>query len=374
MADFQSKNECLDAVILKHNSIIEEMCHMHIKVQNLEQRQQQQPQQQPFSQLPFEGVKLEKPQTQQMYQNNLQRRQPQQNKKPRVLHHVSEYDEPLKSSSNAWRPTKKRGMMSDDEDIIRQFRSLLNKLTPENFDRIIHQMKRINITKEGHLKDIVQLVLNKAMMESKFSEVYANMCSHLSKIAVHETSKPGNILNFHILLIQGCQDEYVIGMDGSSSLDNEAFKEKARQRALGNIIFIGELFNAEVLHESIISDIVRELLKDGKEQSLEYLCRLLGVVGQNLDSKQPAMINEYFTSLNELLKGKKMSSRIRFMLQDLIDLRKVSHSCLRLVCQFTINTCLKAFACLSACILFPSSAEMDFTSKGSATDVPSGGS
>jgi len=80
MAGFQSRNECLDAVVLKHNSIIEAMCHMHIKMQNLEQLQQQQLQQQPRSQLPFEGEKLKKPQTQQTYQNNLQRHQPQQNK------------------------------------------------------------------------------------------------------------------------------------------------------------------------------------------------------------------------------------------------------------------------------------------------------
>ena len=79
MADFQSRNECLNVVMLKHNSIIEAMYHICIKVQNLEQ-QQQKPQQQPCSQLPFEQEKLEKPQTQQTYQNDLQRHQPWRNK------------------------------------------------------------------------------------------------------------------------------------------------------------------------------------------------------------------------------------------------------------------------------------------------------
>uniref|UniRef100_A0A8C4WUX9 MIF4G domain-containing protein n=1 Tax=Eptatretus burgeri TaxID=7764 RepID=A0A8C4WUX9_EPTBU len=371
MTDLKNRNDCLDAVVLKNNQISQEMHQMCIKVQNLEQQHQepqqkpcsqqkpsspqnqepqqkacsqqkpssqqnqepqqkpcsqqkpssqqnQEPQQKPCSQPPLEQ---EKSQEEQMDQNNSQHHQPQRNKEARVIHHVIECGEPIKSTSTAWRPTKKRGMASDDEDIIRQFRSLLNKLTPENFDRIIHQMKSINITKEGHLKDIVQLVLSKAMMESKFSEVYAIMCSHLSKIEVQQTSKPGNILNFRILLIQGCHNEFKMGMDGSSSLDDAASKEKARQRALGNVIFIGELFKAEVLHESVISDIVRGLLKDGKEQSLEYLCRLLGVAGKILDSTQRAMMNEHFTSLNRLVKGRKMSSRMRFMLQDLIDLR-----------------------------------------------------
>ena len=105
-----------------------------------------------------------------------------------------------------------------------------------------------------------------------------------------ETSRPDNILNFRTLLIQSCENEVKKGFDVNSSLDDDTSKEKARRRALGNIVFVGELFNAEVFHESLISTTVKGLLDDGSELSLECFCRLVGVVGKILDSTQASMV------------------------------------------------------------------------------------
>jgi len=82
-------------------------------------------------------------------------------------------------------------------------------------------------------------------------------------------------------------------------------------------------------------------------------------------------MNGYFTSLDEVMKERKMPSRIRFMVQDLIDLRMVSHSYLPQVCQFFINTCVKPSAPVTACVLFPSLAKLDSTAEGRATSATS---
>lgn len=45
-------------------------------------------------------------------------------------------------------------------------------------------------------------------------------------------------------------------------------------------------------------------------------------------------MDQYFNQMEKIIKEKKTSSRIRFMLQDVIDLRRVSHvacCCLRIV-------------------------------------------
>lgn len=63
-------------------------------------------------------------------------------------------------------------------------------------------------------------------------------------------------------------------------------KEKARRRSLGNIRFIGELFNLKMLTLPIMHDCVMKLLKERDEESMECLCMLLTTSGKNLDLKK----------------------------------------------------------------------------------------
>lgn len=63
-------------------------------------------------------------------------------------------------------------------------------------------------------------------------------------------------------------------------------KDKARRRSLGNIRFIGELFNLKMLTLPIMHDCVMKLLKERDEESMECLCMLLSTSGRNLDLKK----------------------------------------------------------------------------------------
>ena len=78
-----------------------------------------------------------------------------------------------------------------------------------------------------------------------------------------------------------------------------------------------------------------KLLKETDEESLECLCRLMTTVGQELESDtkrrlakggeqaqrlQP--IESYFREMVKIIEEKKTSSRVRFLMQDVVDLRK----------------------------------------------------
>lgn len=63
-------------------------------------------------------------------------------------------------------------------------------------------------------------------------------------------------------------------------------RDKARRRSLGNIRFIGELFNLKMLTVPIMHDCVMKLLKERDEESMECLCMLLSTCGKNLDLKK----------------------------------------------------------------------------------------
>uniref|UniRef100_A0A672T5E5 Eukaryotic translation initiation factor 4 gamma 3 n=1 Tax=Sinocyclocheilus grahami TaxID=75366 RepID=A0A672T5E5_SINGR len=183
----------------------------------------------------------------------------------------------------------------------------------------------------------------KAIDEPSFSVAYANMCRCLTTLKVPTADKPNTTVNFRKLLLNRCQKEFerdkvddVVLERKQKELDSatsptererlqeelEEAKDKARRRSTGNIKFIGELFKLKMLTEPIMHDCVVKLLKNHDDESLECLCRLLTTIGKDLDfEKAKPRMDQYFNQMEKIVKERKTSSRIRFMLQDVIDLR-----------------------------------------------------
>ena len=71
-------------------------------------------------------------------------------------------DVKLNESDNAWKPThlKKKPDMNDDEretsEVLSKFRSMLNKLTAENFDVLVEQVKTYKIDTIERLDGVSQ--------------------------------------------------------------------------------------------------------------------------------------------------------------------------------------------------------------------------
>lgn len=79
---------------------------------------------------------------------------------------------------------------------------------------------------------------------------------------------------------------------------------------------------------------VAKLLKATDEESLECLCRLVTTVGQELETDTKTRLEKggeaarrlrpmdhYFREMNKIIDEKKTSSRVRFLMQDVVDLR-----------------------------------------------------
>ncbi|KAJ3511777.1 hypothetical protein NLJ89_g3905 [Agrocybe chaxingu] len=102
--------------------------------------------------------------------------------------------------------------------------------------------------------------------------------------------------------------------------------QKAKRQGLGLIKFIGELFKLQMLTERIMHECVKKLLgnvDNPEEEEIESLCKLLATVGSLLDTpKARAHLDVYFSRMKELTKSPNVSSRMQFMLQDLIELRE----------------------------------------------------
>ncbi|NXF15271.1 IF4G1 factor, partial [Rhodinocichla rosea] len=282
------------------------------------------------------------------------RSQPSQRKEPRKIIATVSLNEDVKlnKAEKAWKPSSKRASEEEDpeniktQELLRRVRSILNKLTPQMFQQLMKQVMELSIDTEERLKGVIDLVFEKAISEPNFSVAYANMCRCLMGLKVPTTDKPTVTVNFRKLLLNRCQKEFEKDkdddeifekrqkeMDDASAPEEKArmkdeleeARDKARRRSLGNIKFIGELFKLKMLTEAIMHDCVVKLLKNHDEESLECLCRLLTTIGKDLDfEKAKPRMDQYFNQMEKIIKEKKTSSRIRFMLQDVIDLRRNS--------------------------------------------------
>ncbi|KAL7400523.1 hypothetical protein ABVT39_013470 [Epinephelus coioides] len=285
------------------------------------------------------------------------RSQQMQRKEPRkIITSMSLSDDvQLNKAEKAWKPSTKkaraRGAEEDNDaenlktqDLFKRVRSILNKLTPQKFQQLMKQVTELTIDTEERLKGVIDLTFEKAISEPDFSVAYANMCRCLMGLKVQTTDKPGATVNFRKLLLNRCQKEFEKDKDDDEIFEKkqkeleaasvaeekqrlidelQEAKDKARRRSLGNIKFIGELFKLKMLTEVIMHDCIVKLLKNHDEESLECLCRLLSTIGKDLDfEKAKPRMDQYFNQMEKIIKERKTSSRIRFMLQDVLDLRR----------------------------------------------------
>ncbi|XP_056906384.1 eukaryotic translation initiation factor 4 gamma 1-like isoform X4 [Takifugu flavidus] len=287
------------------------------------------------------------------------RSQQVQRKEPRkIITTMSLSDDvQLNKAEKAWKPSVKKSVRTrgpeeideNDPESIKTFelfksvRSILNKLTPQKFQQLMKQVMELNIDTEERLKGVIDLIFEKAISEPNFSVAYANMCRCLIGLRVETSDKTGATVNFRKVLLNRCQKEFEKDKDDDEIIERkrkeldsasedvkqrlveelQEAEDSARRRSLGNIKFIGELFKLKMLTEVIMHDCIVKLLKNHDEESLECLCRLLSTIGKDLDfEKAKPRMDQYFNQMEKIIKERKTTSRIRFMLQDVLDLRR----------------------------------------------------
>ncbi|XP_066598673.1 eukaryotic translation initiation factor 4 gamma 3-like isoform X2 [Prorops nasuta] len=267
-------------------------------------------------------------------------------------------DVKLREAENAWKPMRVKPVNVTEEEakteaLYKKFRSVLNKLTPQKFNTLIEQVRALTIDTHERLQGVINLVFEKAVDEPNFSLTYALMCKELGTMGTQNgpESSEDTSVSFKKLIITRCQREFeknpiddvwrsakLKEIKESPDPDKKkelqaSFEEEERRirvKSVGNIRFIGELYKQGMLTAKIMHQCIQILLDQSDEDNLECLCKLLTTIGKGLEIKNSlneemeALWRGYFIKMQEIVsqKGqKKISSRIRFMLQDVIDLR-----------------------------------------------------
>lgn len=200
------------------------------------------------------------------------------------------------------------------------------------------ELLNVGIDSQIILKGIILLIFEKALDEKAYSSLYAQLCHRLCEDAPNFEPADSNITTFRRLLLNKCQDEFenrsrateAFDKDGPLTPEEEEQLAIAKRKMLGNIKFIGELGKLEMLHEGILHKCIKQLLEKKKRvavrdiaEDLECLCQIMKTVGRRLDNdRAKAWVDQYFARMNMFMHHRELPSRIRFMLQDIIELRQ----------------------------------------------------
>lgn len=290
--------------------------------------------------------------------------------------------QPLQPSANSWAAARSTQLEEDSPELVnRKVKALLNKLTLDKFvsisDQVLQWANKSETEHDGRiLRQVIALIFEKATDEAHWSEMYAKLCRKLmEKLSPNVKDESlfdnqGNMFHggnlFRKYLLNRCQEDYERGWskrdelaavaagkaadDAVKQAANEKSRaeaeaagkdepnkeaeilsdeyyaaQKAKRQGLGLVRFIGELYKLSMLTERIMHECIKKLLSNidtPEEEDIESLCRFMMTVGALLDHEKAVQhMNVYFTRMATMAKSPHLSSRARFMIQDVIDTR-----------------------------------------------------
>lgn len=241
-----------------------------------------------------------------------------------------------------------------DEVVLRKSLLILNKLSLTKFDKLSDKFIATGIGRnETCLAGAIELVVKKAQDEPHFAAMYAALCLKLSRTPM-DFEEPGKKKRFKKMLLGECQKEFeedtqtkiaqaIEGME-----DEEEKQTKAgliKKHYLGHMRFIGELYKGDLISIKIMLMCLPALLEGDvaateaiDEEKVECFAKLMTVIGSSLEQQSASLKSIGKADASEKLancwksveimagkrkeKGPSVSNRIKFMLQDLIEMKE----------------------------------------------------
>ena len=238
-----------------------------------------------------------------------------------------------------------------DAAVLKKGLLILNKLSLTKFDKLSDAFIDTGIGRNVEcLAGAIELVVKKAQDEPHFAAMYAALCLKLSRTPM-DFEEPGKRKKFKKMLLTECQKEFETDTstkiaEATKDVEEEADKNfKAmliKKHYLGHMRFIGELYKGDLINIKIMLMVLPQLLEGNDsaavdEEKVECFAKLMTVIGRILEKQSVGQRDigkkENYEKLMkcwdtvEMFAGNKsggpdISNRIKFMLQDLIEMKE----------------------------------------------------
>ncbi|GIL98523.1 hypothetical protein Vretimale_3893, partial [Volvox reticuliferus] len=243
----------------------------------------------------------------------------------------------------AYRPG---GVLSAEERAVRSVKGILNKLTPEKFERLLNQLLEV-ITTADILQKTIALVFENAVEQPTYVAMYGDLCVSLSKELPHFPPPLGSDkpLSFRQILLNTCQDEFEGAADAREELasisdptEREEAERRVKKRVLGNMRLMSELYKQDMVKDWIMVTCIDELLsaratksaKTPPEDNIEAVLEIVKLSGAKLSKseKQDTLkkLEKVLRELERLMTDKSngISTRVRLAIKDVLELKRAN--------------------------------------------------
>jgi len=196
-------------------------------------------------------------------------------------------------------------------------------------------MKNVEIMKEA-----LSCIFAKAEIEPNLGFVYVDLVAKLLA-ETPEVNEGEQLVKFSSLFINKCREEldeiaYIsannsqeerfdavqVEIDDAAELEEEQNELERKRQLFGRLKFVGTLFISGLLEEKQILCWINVLLGDNinnpVHDHLEGLCLLLKIIGSHVDDEK---LEECFERLSKYSKDPKLTTSLRFIILDVLELR-----------------------------------------------------
>lgn len=215
--------------------------------------------------------------------------------------------------------TEKIKKQADEhEKKSREIRSILNKLTDRNFDKMLTELISFQYDSQL-LGNLTNSIFERATAMS-FPSLYSKLCSSLRK-----SFKASNLSSsFRKSIVEKCRECFY---NEDTPVESDKLMEaefKRRRRLIGNIKFIALLHQVKMIKSQIMFECFEVLLepKSLSDETLETCITLFKDTCPILVGSFPDDVRKYYDKILGMMDSPKFCKRVLFMIQDLIDVKE----------------------------------------------------
>jgi translation initiation factor 4G len=215
----------------------------------------------------------------------------------------------------SWLVTNKTNQ-DENEKIYSSIRGILNKISEKKFDIMTEELMNLMSTDNinvNHLEELASIIFQKALSEPKYSQLYSKLCIKLAPYYIEDGEKQ---VFFRELLLNKCQALF------EECISKQDDIEISKERVMGCMTFIGELYNINLLTNNIIYGCFMALLVKIALKcvyTIESTCVLMSVIGKEFVRKDITKVEICINKISQLLTSTEISKREKFMIQDVIE-------------------------------------------------------
>ena len=212
----------------------------------------------------------------------------------------------------SWFKTKES--MTDDEKIFTETNDLLNKLNKSNFDSISDSVLKLQLTCRNHMDKLVIRVIDGAIANNLYIDVFAKLCHKLSQFYIIEN---GEKVHFRDILKTKVQDKFEKYTKNDMTID--------KNNLFGICKLIGYLYINGMLTNCIVEMCFINLYPGAINRitnMVEAMCILMEIIGKYFYKKDASKADIFFTRIEKILNSGNISAKEKFVIQDLLELHK----------------------------------------------------